>query len=127
MDIMTRIQLALGLSIVYIIGFYRYYRITAKLEIEKIKTNFKFYPKHYVLPPRWIRKHFKLKKKSIPKFIMFRLYLAVAFIALIPITIIIFLLPIVNATFMYWMPFGLIFFAFVDVVVFEILCSIYNR
>ena len=47
---------------------YRFFRFTAVITINDIKTNFKLFPKHYALPPRWIRKHFKLKKLKFQSF-----------------------------------------------------------
>ena len=57
--------------------FYYRHKNHMKLAIEDIKTNFRFFPKHYAMPPRWIRKHFNLRKNEIPKFCLFGLYVAI--------------------------------------------------
>lgn len=46
--------------------------------IKEVKTNFKFFPRHYSMPPKWIRKLYHLKKAKIPKYLLFMLYLSVA-------------------------------------------------
>ena len=80
-----------------IIGFYlmayRTYRVTAKKAIKEIKTNFKYYPKCYRKPHRWIRKHFQLGHLEIPNFIILRLYIAILFLILAPIFGILSIIP----------------------------------
>ena len=49
---------------------------------KKIRTNFRFYPKHYMIPPRWIRKLFSLPKKEVAKFLVWHLFFSLAHIAL---------------------------------------------
>lgn len=41
----------------------------AKGMIKEIGVNRRYYPKHYAIPKRWIRKIFKLEKKEIPRFL----------------------------------------------------------
>lgn len=49
----------------------------AALHGEKdIRTNMKFYPRHYAVPPRWMRKLFSLSKRDMAKFLIFHLYLS---------------------------------------------------
>lgn len=43
---------------------------------KEVRTNFKFYPKHYIMPPRWIRKMFSLPKREMAKYLVFHLYLS---------------------------------------------------
>lgn len=38
-----------------------------------------------MMPPRWIRKIFKIKKKKVPFFALFDLYASIAFLVLIPV------------------------------------------
>ena len=64
----------------------------------QIKTNFKYYPKHYVLPPRWLRKHYKLKKTEIPKYWLFRLYVAFVIKILSPVATLVALFSLLNST-----------------------------
>lgn len=59
---------------------------------KKICTNFKYYPRHYAMPPRWLRHFFSLPKRPTGKYLIARLYFAIAHIVLGLITTIIFLL-----------------------------------
>ena len=84
-------------TIICQLWFYYITRNRATFMINEIKTNFKFYPKHYSMPPKWIRKHFNLKKAEIPKFLLLRLYWAIAILAFIPATVIVCLISQLNA------------------------------
>ena len=64
-------------TIVFGLLTYSRHKRHMKLAIEDIRINFRFFPKHYAMPPRWIRKHFNLRKKEIPKFCLFGLYVAI--------------------------------------------------
>lgn len=45
----------------------------------------RFYPKHYVSPPRWFRKCFDVRQSAIPRFLAAELWLSLLFAALGPI------------------------------------------
>ena len=49
---------------------------------KKLRTNSSFFPKHYTIPPRWIRKLFSLPKRYMANFLVFELYLSLIHIAL---------------------------------------------
>ena len=51
-----------------------FYRSTTKNTVKDLMTNMNLYPKHYAIPPRFIRSIFSLKKRMLPRFICFRLY-----------------------------------------------------
>lgn len=95
--------------------------------INKIKRNFKYYPKHYCMPSRWMRKHFKLPKREIPKFLCFRLYESAACIALIPVMFFVLLFTQFNE----YVASGIIFvsamFFLLDQIVWLILSSIFEK
>ena len=50
--------------------------------IKKIGIRIKFYPAHYIMPSRKMRKIFKLDKKEIPKWTYLSLYLSFVYIIL---------------------------------------------
>ena len=62
---------------------------------KEICINSRYYPKHYCHTPSWIKKFFKVKQNSIPKFICFEFYLAVFYVIMGLVDIIILL-------FLYW-------------------------
>lgn len=49
---------------------------------KEIRRNAPFYPKHYAIPPRWIRKIFSLPKKEMAQFFIFQLYCTFLHIAI---------------------------------------------
>ena len=49
---------------------------------KKVGIRIKFYPAHYIMPSRKMRKIFKLDKKEIPKWMYFSLYLSFVYIIL---------------------------------------------
>ena len=116
----------LFLICVYLLS-YRFFRITAVGTINDIKRNLKLFPKHYALPPRWIRKHFKLKKAEVPKFLLFRLYVSLACGILAFATPIIYLLSNFNAIVGGVMAFAPIIYLFPDLVVFFVLSHIFKK
>jgi len=79
--------------------FHCFFKNSAINMIDDVKTSFRFYPKHYLLPPRWIRKLYGLKKKEIPKYLLYRLYVSLAFLLLIPINIFVLLISQINPFF----------------------------
>ena len=58
----------------YVLLSCEFYRNTTKCTIRDLMTNMNLYPKHYAIPPRFIRSIFSLKKRMLPRFICFRLY-----------------------------------------------------
>lgn len=60
--------------------------------IKEICINPRYYPKYYRAVPRWIKKCFKVKQKTIPRFIYFEFYISVFYAIVGPIDIIISLL-----------------------------------
>ena len=50
--------------------------------IKKVGIRIKFYPAHYIMPSRKMRKIFKLDKKEIPKWTYLSLYLSFVYIIL---------------------------------------------
>ena len=59
----------------YVIGSLAY-RGSALHGDKEIRTNMKFYPRHYAVPPRWMRKLFSLPKRDMAKYLIFQLYLS---------------------------------------------------
>ena len=107
--------------------FYLFFRNSAVGMINEIRTNFKLFAKHYSMPPQWMRKHFNLKKTEIPKFLLFRLYVSMAFGILIPITSIVCLITQFNSYAVGGMMFFPCLFVILDTVVFSILSHIFKR
>ena len=106
---------------------YCFTRNSAKETISDIGYNSKFYPYHYTLPPKWLRKHFGLKKSMIPKFLCARLYLALAWGGLVPITALICLIAQCNKVVV---GFLLVFpcaFTILDTIIFTIVSYIYKK
>ena len=60
--------------------------------IKKVGIRIKFYPAHYIMPSRKMRKIFKLDKKEIPKWTYLSLYLSFVYIILFLVFLILFLL-----------------------------------
>ena len=55
-------------------------RKSALDNIRRIGFNSGYYPKRYVVLPRWIRKRFKIEQRMIPRFSFFELLLAMLFL-----------------------------------------------
>lgn len=106
---------------------YLFFRNSARHAINDIRTNFRFFPKHYAHPPRWIRKHFNLRNEEIPKFLLFRLYVSLSFVLLEPIVIIVSILSLLNTytiTLLMVLPMPFVLF---DTITFVILYHIYRK
>ena len=58
------------------------YRGAALHGDKEIRTNMKFYPRHYAVPPRWMRKLFSLPKRDMAKYLIFHLYLSLGYAVL---------------------------------------------
>ena len=65
------------------------FKIAAMKLIEEIGISSRHYPKHYVVPKRWIRNIFHIKEHKIPRFLNFELLLSLFFLALGPLNIVI--------------------------------------
>ena len=69
--------------------------LSAMKDIKPIISDPEFIKKYYVMPSARIRKHFKLRKQCVPKFILFRLKLTIAYIQFfIPLGIVLYTLVI---------------------------------
>ena len=44
-----------------------------------IGINTRYYPKHYISLPKWMKKHFHIAQRQIPRFLYFELWLAIFF------------------------------------------------
>lgn len=55
--------------------------------IERTGTNTRYYPKHYIVPQRWVKKLFGIKDRVIPKYLYRELFLSIFFAILGPINI----------------------------------------
>lgn len=104
------------------------YKNSAISANKDIRTNFKFYPRHYMMPPRWMRKIFSLPKKEMAKFLVCRLLFSVAHIA---IGIINAALVLINFSVSVFVVKCLIMFqvcwALIDAVVFLVLLRKFNK
>ena len=67
--------------------FYLFYKNLAIGEIEETGTNSRLYPKHFIAPKRWMKKHFKIKDRVIPKYLYFECLMSLFFLMLRPISI----------------------------------------
>lgn len=118
--------------VIYVFGIYLliyfFLKNSAFAMLNEVKTNFRLYPKHYSMPPKWMRKHFNLKKAEIPKYLIFRLYLSMSFLILAPIASIVCFVTVFNpkvAGALIFYP--SVFIVFVDFVVFVIMFHIFKR
>lgn len=50
--------------------------------IKEIGINSRYYPKHYVIPKRWMKNLFQIKQRAIPRFFYFELLLSLFFLIL---------------------------------------------
>lgn len=55
---------------------------STKIMIKEIGINEKFYPQQYIMPHRKIRRIFNLKKREIPKWLYFQLFMSMVFVGL---------------------------------------------
>lgn len=53
--------------------------------------NQRYYPKHYITPHRWMKKFYKLKQSSIPKYVFLEFYMAIIFALSGPVNFLIFI------------------------------------
>ena len=116
---------AFGIAYVFLIGAL-FYRNSALTAFEDIKTKFSLYPKHYSMPPRWIRKFLRLKKKEMPKFLLYRLYGSIAVLLLTLPAFIICLIPQLNS-YIDELLVAFAIFGLADLIMFLILYPIFKR
>ena len=106
---------------------YEFMKNSSLSMLNKVKTNFRLYPKHYSMPPRWMRKRFKLRKADIPKYLIVRLYIAMAFLICAPIlafvTFVTQFYPIVPLVLLYFVYFVVFF----DIVIYIIMYSVFSK
>ena len=50
--------------------------------IKEIGTNSRYYPKHYIIPKRWMKTLFHIKQRAIPRYLYFELLLSLFFLIL---------------------------------------------
>lgn len=59
--------------------------------IKEIGTSSRYYPKHYIIPKRWMKKLFQIKQHAIPRYLYFELLVSLFFIILGLTNIVIFI------------------------------------
>lgn len=95
---------------------------------KEICTNFKFYPKHYMMPPQWVRRIFSLPKKEMAKFLVLRLYFSIAHVAIGMINTVLLLINYSTSIFVAKFLIMLqICWALLDTIVFLILLRKFNQ
>lgn len=75
------------------------YAKSSKNANKEIRINFKFYPMHYMMPPRWLRKMFSLPKKEMAKYLVWRLYFSITSIATGIVNVILLLIDFYECVF----------------------------
>ena len=68
----------------------------ARYFIKNVGIVWKYYPKQYTIPPFWVRKQLKIKRKEILKYCCFQVYVANGYIILLFINSLIFTLSGFN-------------------------------
>ena len=76
---MDRARFALVVLIMFLFSFGGI-RKSALDNIRRIGFNSGYYPKRYVVLPRWIRKWFKIEQRMVPRFSFFELLLAMLYL-----------------------------------------------
>ena len=111
----------------YVIGSLAY-RSSAIHGDKEIRTNMKFYPRHYAVPPRWMRKLFSLPKRDMAKFLIFQLYLSLVH-AVLAIVLCVILLGGFSwgGSFAVYMTRAFSYFGLSDVIVYLIFFSVFKR
>ena len=104
-----------------------FFKDLATGEISEIKINFRLYPRHYCMPPSWIRKLFKLPKVKIPKFLLIELYFSVFFGILAPITSVVLLFTHANHDIVYVLLLFPAVFRIIELPIFFTLCHIFKK
>ena len=94
--------------------------------IKRVGIRIKFYPAHYIMPSRKMRKIFKLDKKEIPKWTYLSLYLSFVYIILFLVFLILFLLLDAKVMVMDVFHTVYIIFMWMDVIYSTIFIFLYN-
>ena len=74
--------------------FYIHCRRNVAAMLERPRINSVLYPNYYCMPPRWMRKHFGLDKKLMPKYIYHRMWSAIIWLCLLILSPLIFVLAL---------------------------------
>lgn len=59
--------------------------------IKEIGTSSRYYPKHYIIPKRWMKNLFQIKQHVIPRYLYFELLVSLSFLILGLLNIVIFI------------------------------------
>ena len=65
------------------------WRRAATNMIKEIGTWSRYYPKQYIVPPKWMKSFFHIERRIIPRFLYFELLLSLFFLASGPINLMI--------------------------------------
>lgn len=104
------------------------YRGAALHGDKDIRTNMKFYPRHYAVPPCWMRKLFSLPKRDMAKFLIFHLYLSLIHIALAIANLVILCGGFLwGGLFAVYMIRAISFFCIIDAIVYIIFLHIFRH
>lgn len=67
----------------------------------EVRINFKYYPKHYSTPPRWMRKLFSLPKREMANYLVFQLACSIAHLVIGVLNVMILLLDFSWSRFLF--------------------------
>ena len=59
--------------------------------MKEIGTVSRYFPKHYMAPPKWMRRFFQIRQRVIPRFICFEMLVSLFFLILGLLKIVIFI------------------------------------
>lgn len=59
--------------------------------IKEIGTVSRYFPKHYMAPPKWMRRFFQIRQRVIPRYLYFRFLLSLFYLILGPFNTVIFI------------------------------------
>ena len=59
--------------------------------IKEIGTVSRYFPKHYMAPPKWMRRFFQIRHRVIPRYLYFRFLLSLFYLILGPLNTVIFI------------------------------------
>lgn len=86
---------SLIISIIAAIGHAK----SSKNADKEIHIKSKFYPMHYMIPPRWLRKMFSLTKKEMAKFLVWQFYFSIVSIAVGIVNVVLLLINFSGSVF----------------------------
>lgn len=95
--------------------------------INENHINQKFYPKHYTVPSRFIKKFFMIKKQKIPKYLYYMCYATITYFFLGPIELVAFYCADGGSTLAGYMLFIHYSIIFINAIVFLTISTIYKR